>query len=165
MPRRSRNDPISDYLKRYKFVETTVNNLLTLYRKVLCTHTSLKALALKTMVNTQIERITSIMNELPDLEFKRKVTFYGDTSRVTMERDIRENHQRLVQQMSRIVKFVQQLHPHLDLWYNQEGQPSSDREIWLAFDTSCSKIPENFPKATTELSNLLTQLQDLDSVI
>jgi hypothetical protein len=160
-----------DYLKHYEFVKTTVNNLLILYSKVLCTHTSLKAMALRTMVNTQIERIESIMHVLPDLESVQKTRPPGDMKMVAMERDIHKNHRDFIQKMSQIAALVQQLHPHLDLWYTQEGLPSSDGNIWRAFDTSCSKIPNYFPEETgkakrvSKLSNLLTQLQDLDTML
>ena len=160
-----------DYLKHYKFVETTVNNLLILYSKVLCTHTSLKAMALRTMVNTQIERIESIMHALPDLEYAQKTRPPGDMMMVAMERDIHQKYKSFIKKMSQIAALVQQLHPHLDLWYTQEGREFSDGNIWRAFDTSCSKIPENFPNETektkrvSKLSNLLTQLQDLDTML
>lgn len=160
-----------DYLKHYNFVAETVKYLLILYSKDLCTHTSLKAIALRTIVNTQIKNINRIMYGLPNLEKAQKEISPGHERMVAMERDIHQNHRDYIKKMSKIAALVQKLHPHLDLWYTQDGLDSSYGDIWCAFDTSCSKIPENFPEETgkakrvSKLSNLLTQLQDLDTMI
>ena len=56
------DDIMQDYETHYKFIETTVDRLCVLYLKVLKTHTSLKALALQTMVNTQMEAIDMMLS-------------------------------------------------------------------------------------------------------
>ena len=118
-----------DYQKHYSFIQTTVNNLISLYLKVLYTHTSLKALALRTMLNTQIENINNIMDGLPDLGLMLKTTVWGHERMVVMERDIHQNYKRFIKKMSQIAALEQQLHPHLDLWYTQEGLDFPDGNI------------------------------------
>ena len=136
---------MEDYETHYDFVAKTVNDLILLNSKVLREHKTLKAIALRTMVNTQMKEINNIMYELPDWGRKRRFELWGETSRVAMQRDIRNNHTRFMRDMKKIAAKVQQLHTHLDLWYVQEGQPLRDGNIWRAFDESCSKIPSMFP--------------------
>ena len=153
------DDIMQDYETHYKFIETTVDRLIVLYLKVLDTHTSLKALALKTMVNTQMEAIDMMLSSLPDWGYVQMKTLEGDKERVDTVRAIHEKHKLFIEKMSKIAKAVLHLHPHLKLWYTLEGQDWCDGPFWRDFDESCSKIPAVFPGVagkTPVRSNLAT---------
>ena len=160
---------MEDYETHYDFVAKTVNDLIQLNSKVLREHKTLKAIALRTMVNTQMKEINNIMYELPDWGRKRRFELYGEKSLMAMMRNIRTNRELFMRDMKKIAAIVQKLHSHLDLWYVQEGQPLRDGNIWRAFNESCSKIPSMFPALSrqtalrSDVANLLVQLQTRDT--
>lgn len=150
----------------YEFIQEIVTKLKIFEKEIFNTHKNLQSQSLSVLVRTALAKIKDLLSSLPYYGYQLQFANPEEWKNSALVRaSFREKKEYLFKNTSKIATILLQLYQQIALIYVSKGREKSEARSWRSFERYCSKIPEKFPRATTELSNLLTQLQDLDSVI
>ena len=165
------------FQQQYQFILTIVGSLAFFEKNIFNTRNNLSSRSLSVLVHTaqtKIRRLLYLSNDdNEDYEIENSPGTSEDSDKV---REFHLRKEYLFKNMSKIATTLMQLHQQIAQIYVVQGRDKMEARSWRDFDRSFAKIHSYFPEEaeafvfpdesmSSKLSNLLTQLQDLDSVI
>ncbi len=167
---------INRFDTQYEFILEIVSKLQIFEGKIFNTRKNLWSQSLSVLVCTTITKIKDLLRFFPydGYYFKRSSPKERENSAVF--RAFSQKKEYLFKNMSKIATTLLHLHQQIAQIYVVKGREESESRSCRDFDRSCSKMSSYFEEEaeafgilyasrSSKLSNLLIQLQDLDSVI